>query len=311
MTARVLVVGSFNLDHVWATARLPEPGATRSGRYASGPGGKGFNQAIAAVRAGAATCFVGALGEDAAAGIARGLAAENHLELAIEPVPAQPSGTAAVLVDEAGRNLIVVALGANGHLTPSFVAGAIDGHGEARVLLAQLESPSDTIRHALAHGRERGLFTVLNPAPADAEVDAAMLQACELLTPNESEFSALMHRFDGLEVAPDAVAGLDDEALALACAVLPCPRVLVTLGAGGCVLVEAGRVTRFAAEAVDCIDSTGAGDAFNGALCARLAGGAPLHEAIAFASRYAGLSTERRGAALAMPMATDVARRFG
>ncbi|WP_321167733.1 PfkB family carbohydrate kinase [Alkalisalibacterium limincola] len=243
--------------------------------------------------------------------MARALAAENQLVLEIESVPAQPSGTAAVLVDAAGRNLIVVALGANLHLTPAFITDAIGGHAGARVLLAQLESPAGAIRHALEHGRERGLFTVLNPAPVDAQVDAAMLQACELITPNESEFSALMHRFDGLEVAPEAVAGLDDEALALACAVLPCPRVLVTLGAGGCVLVDSGQVTRFAAEAVDCIDSTGAGDAFNGALCARLSEGAPLDDAIVFAGRYAGLSTERRGAALAMPTAADLARRFG
>lgn len=311
MSAHVLVVGSFNLDHVWTTAQLPEPGATRSGSYASGPGGKGFNQAIAAARAGAASCFIAALGSDAAAGIARDLADADGLHLAIETVPDQPSGTAAVLVDAAGRNLIVVALGANLHLTPGFVTGAITSQADARVLLAQLESPPDTIRQALRHGRAHGLFTVLNPAPADASVDAGMLAACELITPNESEFSALMHRFDGLEVAPEAVAGLDDEALLVACAVLPCPRVLVTLGAGGCVLVEAGQVTRLRAETVDCIDSTGAGDAFNGALCARLADGDTLHEAIVFAGRYAGLSTERRGAALSMPAGADVARRFG
>lgn len=311
MSASVIVVGSFNLDHVWTTARLPEPGATRSGSYASGPGGKGFNQAIAAARAGAATCFIAALGTDAAAAIAHDLAAKNGLELAIEPFPAEPSGTAAVLVDATGRNLIVVALGANLHLTPGFATGAITSQPDARVLLAQLESPPATIHQALGHARAHGLFTVLNPAPADARVDAAMLQACELITPNESEFSALMHRFDGLEVAPEAVAGLDDEALVAACSVLPCPRVLVTLGAGGCVLVASGRVTRFAAETVDCVDSTGAGDAFNGALCARLAEGTPLHEAIVFAGRYAGLSTEQHGAALSMPAGADVARRFG
>lgn len=311
MSARVLVVGSFNLDHVWTTAQLPEPGATRSGHYANGPGGKGFNQAIASVRAGARTCFVGALGDDAAAVLVHELAARDGLSLAIQTVAGQPSGTAAVLVDGAGRNLIVVALGANLHLSPTFAGEAVAAHPDARVLLAQLESPAATIRLALERARAGGLFTVLNPAPADAVLDAAMLRACDLVTPNESEFVGLVGFIGGATVPADEVAMLDDASLVQACSHLPCPRVLVTLGSSGAVLVEAGVATRFPAEAVDSIDTTGAGDAFNGALCARLAQGVALHDAIRFAGRYAALSTERRGAALAMPGFADVARRFG
>ncbi|MGY6518218.1 MAG: ribokinase [Lysobacteraceae bacterium] len=307
---RVLVCGSFNLDHVWTTEQLPEPGATRSGRYASGPGGKGFNQAVGCARAGAATGFIGALGRDPAAELARSLAADNGIALFAQTVDHLPSGTAAVLVDGAGRNLIVVALGANLALSPAFVRRTVAAHRGADVFLAQLESPVDTIRAGLEAAREAGQFTVLNPAPADARVDAGLLAACELVTPNETEFVAMVAGLGGPALDAGAVAGLDDAALLAACRVLGCPRVLVTLGGAGCVLVADGRVTHHAAAPVACLDSTGAGDAFNGALCARLTEGATLDEAIGFATRYAGLSTERAGAALSMPTRAELDARF-
>ena len=309
--ARVVVVGSFNVDHVWRVASLPQPGATLSGDYASGPGGKGFNQAMAARRAGAATAFVCALGEDAGAQLARALCAGDGIDLRDAACDA-PTGTAGIYVDANGRNEIVVAPGANARLEAQFVESTLAALAPPAVVLAQLESPPEAIAAALRFGRERGATTILNPAPANVAVPGALLALADVLTPNETEFAALLGRHVGERIDADAVAGLDQGRLHALCRELGHESsVIVTLGASGCFVShpeanlrgDEAACYRIAAEPAQVVDTTGAGDAFNGALAASLAlrPDAAFAEHVRFAGRYAGLSTEREGAALKMP----------
>ncbi len=319
--ASVVVIGSFNVDHVWTVAVLPRPGETLSGRYHSGPGGKGFNQATAAARAGAATCFVCALGDDVGGQLARVLANADGIDLR-DAVSAEPTGTAGIHVDAEGRNSIVIGAGANATLTPAFVDQQAASIAAAAVILCQLESPLDAVHAAFTQARRAGVATMLNPAPADALAPPGLLALADVITPNETEFCAQLARHLGEHLAPDSLATLDDLILHAACRrLLPTATVVITLGAAGCLVSHPDHdqrgderpYYRLAALTVEAIDTTGAGDAFNGALAASLASspGAAFVEHARFANRYAALSTEVAGASGAMPRREDVRKRFG
>ena len=307
---RVVVVGSFNVDHVWRVATLPAPGATLSGEYATGPGGKGFNQAIAACRAGAATRFACALGEDAGAQLARGLCADDGIDLRAAASEA-PTGTAGIHVDAAGRNAIVIGAGANASLGPAHAQAALADLAAGDVVLAQLESPHAAIEAALAHARAAGALALLNPAPANAAPAPALLALADVLTPNETEFAALLAAHVGQRLDPDAIAALDTSRLHSLCrALAPGATVVVTLGASGCMVSHGDDLRgdaiasyRLPSIAAQVVDTTGAGDAFNGALAASLAlrPDAAFADHARFAVRYASRSTEAAGAALSMP----------
>lgn len=317
---RVTVVGSFNVDHVWTCTALPRPGETLSGEYRSGPGGKGFNQAVAAARAGAATSFVCALGEDAGGQLARMLAAADGIDLRDRRSDA-PTGTAGIFVGRDGANSIVIGPGANAMLDRAFVEEHRMALASSAVVLVQLESPAEAITHALSIARDGSALGILNPAPANVAVPRELLELAAVLTPNETEFAALLATHMGVTVAADALASFDDAALHAHCRrLLPRGTVVVTLGAAGCFVshAEAGlrgdasAYYRVPAEAVHAIDTTGAGDAFNGALAASLAQAPqrPFAEHARFANRYAALSTETAGAALSMPRMDAVQARF-
>ncbi|WP_133477334.1 ribokinase [Cognatilysobacter segetis] len=319
MGGSVAVVGSFNVDHVWMLDRLPAAGETRSGRYMSGPGGKGFNQAMASARSGAATRFVCALGADAGGQYARALAVADDIDLR-DAASDAPTGSAGIFVDAQGRNSIVVAPGANESVDESHVRDALAGESPA-VVLAQLETPSAAAATAFAIAREAGALAILNPAPANAEVAASLLAQVDVLTPNESEFAALANAHLDTHLDGAAVAATADDALHALCRrLLPDGTVVVTLGAAGAFVSHADGARRgdadghyrLPARAVDVRDTTGAGDAFNGALAASIAGRPqqPFAMHVRYAIAYAGLSTERPGAALSMPAHADVTGRF-
>lgn len=307
----VVVVGSFNVDHVWTCDALPQPGETLSGAYRTGPGGKGFNQAIASRRAGADTTFVCALGDDAGAQLAYSLAEIDGLDLRASRTSA-PTGTAGIYVDRAGRNSIVLGPGANHALDAGFVEAQRDALAAARVVLAQLETSDGAALAALRLARGAGATTLLNPAPANVRASAELIALADVLTPNETEFAALLGRSGSEAPDADAVATLADADLHALCrALLPGGTVVVTLGASGCFVSHAGTALRgdaqpayrVPAEHVAAIDTTGAGDAFNGALAASLAlkPARAFADHVRFAGRYASRSTELYGAALAMP----------
>jgi ribokinase len=306
----VVVVGSFNVDHVWRSPVLPLPGATLAGEYASGPGGKGFNQAMAAVRAGAGTTFLCALGDDAGGALAHRLAEADAIVLLAAP-SALPTGTAGLFVDHRGNNSIVIGPGANATLDAAFIASKEPRIAAAAVVLAQLETPVAAVERALAIGRAGGATTLLNPAPANAPATAALLALADVLTPNETEFAAMVARHLAVELDAATVADSADDTLHALCrSLLPAGSVVVTLGAAGCFVSHAEATRhgdhaacyRVAAAAAVPVDTTGAGDAFNGALAASLSlRDAPFAVHAGFANRYAARSTEAEGAALAMP----------
>ncbi|HEX5756679.1 MAG TPA: ribokinase [Arenimonas sp.] len=317
--SQVVVVGSFNYDHAWSVDELPAPGATRLGRYASGPGGKGFNQAVASARAGADTSFITALGDDAPATLARNLAQHDGIDLRAEVHADLPSGSAGVFVDAAGRNSIVVAPGANAALSTDYIASKQLLIAAAEVVLLQLEVAPDAVLASLQAAARGDAIAVLNPAPANAETSRDLLALADVLTPNETEFTALLARHHGVTISADALSHLSDDVLHALCRRLSGATVVITLGADGAFVShgadnhgDAAHRYRIAPETVQAIDTTGAGDAFNGALCAALAmhPETPFADAVRFANRYAALSTEKQGAALAMPTAAELQARF-
>lgn len=319
---KVVVVGSYNQDHVWRLARFPDAGETVRGHdFAIGAGGKGFNQAVASVRQGATTAFIGARGDDSLGELAARTASDVGLDCRWQIRADRATGSAAILVDDEGQNEIVVALGANEHLSAAFIAEQEAVLAEAGVLLAQMETTLEAVRAALEAGRRHGLTCMLNPAPVHAGIDAELLELCDILTPNEHEFAQLLRQLGVTDIEAGDAADMPEDALHDLCRRLQVPTVIVTLGRHGCFVSHADNAPhrhdddvcyRVAAETVKVLDTTGAGDAFNGALAAVLARApdTPFRQAVQHAGRAAALSTERAGAAASMVDLDTVLTRF-
>ena len=304
----LIVLGSYNQDLVWRTARLPQAGETLAGRFSQGPGGKGFNQAMAAHRLGCATLFIAAIGDDALGDSAKLLAEAQELACAWQICPASATGNAAIWLDDAGQNRILVDLAANLNLSPAHISAHADAIRSARIVLLQQEANLEAGLAALHIAKTADVRSIVNPAPASA--DASALHAlADILTPNESEFAALMQA-QGENMDGDAVAAMDADALHALARKLPCPDIVITLGGRGALLSTPFGLHEFTPPTVTVSDTTGAGDCFNGALAAELAHGASLPDACAFAVQAASCKVERAGAALAMPTRADIRIRF-
>ncbi|WP_300380978.1 ribokinase [Henriciella sp.] len=276
--AKIVIVGSANLDLVAACESLPAPGETVTGAsYAEYPGGKGANQTLAARRLGAEVSMVARVGTDANAEKALALLRADGVDLSriIEDENA-PTGVALIAVDAAGENMIVVASGANAHLEPRDVAGA----GPADAVLCQLEVPLGAIEAAATI--DTGLFAI-NLAPA-MPVPAELLERADLLIANEAEaefYGDALYRGSGL--------------------------VAVTLGGEGAILYREGQeVARMPVYAVPVIDTVGAGDTFCGALAVALAEGMEDGAALRFASAAGALAVTREGAQPSLPWREEV-----
>jgi ribokinase len=298
----LIVVGSTNTDLVVRGPRLPQPGETvLGGSFYRAAGGKGANQAVAAVRGGRGpVTFVSAVGDDdfgrlALAGLRReGVSCEQ-----MKTVAGRPSGIALILVDQQGENCISVASGANQFLLPEDIQALPDDlFTQSRVLLASLEVPLETAAEALRRAKQAGLTTVLNPAPASREMDAiALLKHVDVLTPNQHEAALLAETaVDRPESAIAAGRRLQS---------FGCKTVIVTLGENGCVVVDR-QVEVLPAMQVEAVDATAAGDAYSGVLAASLAEDAALLEAAQRATVAAGLSVTREGAQPSLPLRDEI-----
>jgi ribokinase len=291
---RVLVIGSANVDFTVTVARLPREGETVSeGRLHVGWGGKGANQALAARRLGAEVRFVGCVGEDPyGEEIAGSLAAAGIAVEGLHRAREARTGTALIVVDAEGRNQIAVAPGANRALTPAHLEARLGDFEWAQCLLVQLETPLESVLWALGAARRRRVLTILNPAPARALPDD-LFPLVDCLTPNAGEAALLTgERVEGPEAAGAAARRLLARGVG---------RVVVTLGADGALAADGSAALHYPAFAVDAVDTTGAGDAFNAGLAVGLAAGGTLDQAIPLANAAAALACTRTGAQDALP----------
>lgn len=302
--ARILVVGSANVDIVVTTRRLPAPGETvTGGTLLVNDGGKGANQAMAACRLGADVRFIGCVGDDTFGTAMRQRLAAQGLGIdGLSVVPGVATGTGMIMVDAAGRNQIAVASEANMYLTIERVKQRLEDFTWAQMVICQLENPLDTVLWTLQTARQHGVPTILNPAPAQP-LPEAIWPLVDYLTPNEVEAAQLT----GLTLATAA------DAATLAQGLLARgPRVvIITLGEQGAYVCTPTARVHVPAFAVNAVDTTAAGDAFNGALAVALTEGHALAVAVRFANAAAALTCTRPGAQNALPERASVDTLMG
>ncbi len=297
----ILVVGSINIDLVARTEHIPGPGETVAGtEFATYPGGKGANQAVSIARLGYPVRLIGRLGNDAF-----GSQLKEHLhgagvELSGVITTEGASGVAVILVSEAGENCIVVAAGANAHLSPSDLDDNLAIIRSAGMILTQLEIPLETVQYLAALCTREDIPLMLDPAPARA-LPADLLQAVSWFTPNESEAAF----FAGPGSVVSTAAGPQDLAEVLLTSGLS--HVVLKRGARGAYLAGTdGLRASVSAFPVEAVDTTAAGDCFNGAFATALSMGQEPAAAARFAAAAAALSVTRRGAQSSMPSAAEV-----
>jgi ribokinase len=295
----ILVIGSANVDFTVKVERLPQVGETVSGGdFRMSYGGKGANQALAAHMAGAPVFMIAKLGRDP-----NGELLYRHLTgagLSVQGLwrdDEVASGVALIMVDPQGRNLIAVAPGSNRRLTVADVQALDSSAFTGLIFLTQLETPLETVEYGLRRARETGMTTILNPAPA-RPLREDLLALAHIITPNETEASLL----SGVAVMDLKTAQHAGEHLLA----MGCQTVIITLGAQGSLLVRQGEARHFPPFPVSPVDTTAAGDAFNGVLAACLLEGFTLEHAIVRANAAGALCVTKRGAQEALPTRQEI-----
>jgi ribokinase len=319
---KVVIVGSFVQDLTWKCTEFPSAGETVIGTFVTGPGGKGSNQAVASGRAGIPTVFIGAVGNDVFADGARKFYESEGIDARFVVKAGYATGTAAILVNAAGENEIVVALGASERLRPADVDATLIG--DAKIVVCQHEANLAINAHVFRLGHRLGATTVLNPAPMRPDFDPSILRITDVLIPNESEFVALVNlmadradrarqRRRGPPLALDAkvLLTVNPKNLHGLCRILGVPTVIVTLGSRGCfVSLADGTYTLIPGHSgVKVIDTTGAGDAFVGGFAAGFVKfGGDVAAAARHGNAIAALSVTKFGTAPSMPHAKEIDR---
>lgn len=292
----IAVLGSANMDLVVRQARAVRPGETMFGEsFSTGPGGKGLNQAVAAVRAGAEVRFLGAVGSDTFGDELRGFLERERVDIARLATDAEATGIAAITVTDDGENSIVVVPGANA--ATELTDADRDAIASSSHLVLQGERPPALLAEAMRFAREHGVTTVLTPAPV-ADALQPLIELADVLVPNEGEACELA----GVADVTDAAT-----ALSLRAGSPHAGTVIVTRGAEGCLIARGGEiVAEVAARRARAVDTTGAGDTFVGVLVAWLAAGAEVRAAVDAATIAAAISVTRPGAAASMPTRAEI-----
>jgi ribokinase len=296
---KVIVVGSSNTDMIIKLDRIPKPGETiLGGEFVTAAGGKGANQAVAAARAGGVVTFVARVGEDmfgekAIAGFVQDKIQVNF----IKRDPVAPSGVALIFVARSGENSIAVAGGANARLSPADVKAAKAAFSGASSLVMQLETPVETVQAAAEIAARAKVPVILNPAPARKLPDE-LLKRVSIITPNETEAELLT----GVSVGDEASAVRAAESLLLR----GVETVILTLGARGAFVCNSSCRELVPGFRVKAVDTTAAGDVFNGALAVALGEGRALLEAVRFANAAAAISVTRLGAQPSAPKRAEI-----
>lgn len=295
---KIVVIGSSNTDMVVRSEHLPRPGeSVLGGDFMMAGGGKGANQAIAVARMGHNVVFSAAVGRDMFGDAAVAGYQRFGVDTSYIVRKDTPSGIALIMVDGAGQNSISVALGANNCLTAEDVMPALESVSAGDIVLLQLEIPMSTVDACVAVAAAKGAKVVLNPAPA-AVVSEQTLSKLYLITPNQTEAQTLT----GIEVVDEASA----TAAAKALTAKGVERVVITMGSQGSLLYEDGVSEIIPAHKVSAVDTTAAGDVYNGALCAAIAEGMSLGDALRFATKAAAISVTRAGAQPSVPSREEV-----
>jgi ribokinase len=290
----IVIAGSLNMDFVVRVERLPQRGETApGGAFRTIPGGKGANQACAVGRLGGRGRMVGRVGDDVfGRQLKAGLRSSGVDVRGVLETPGEPTGVALIFVEAGGQNVIVIAAGANGRLAPPDLGALRDVRNG--LLLLQLETPLRTVAAAAARGRRQGLTTILDPAPA-RPLPPALLRHVDVLTPNESEAQTLLRRPAG------EVSVREAPSVAEALRRLGPGTVILKMGAKGAWVDDGAGGRHVPGFAVKAVDTTAAGDTFNGALAVALAEGRSIGEAVHFANAAAAISVTRPGAQASIP----------
>jgi ribokinase len=297
--ADILVIGSLNTDLVVRAPRFPLPGETiQGGDFATFPGGKGANQAVAAARLGAEVAMIGRVGNDAFGSMLIENLRQNHVDASrVLPDETTATGTAIIIVDANGQNSIVLSPGANSKLTPAHIEPA--SIPPAKLLLLQFEIPLETVLHAARLAKEKGLRVLLNPAPA-RPMPEGLLGLSDLLLPNETELALL---------TGEPVGDLGSvEAAARSLIRRGARNVIVTLGENGALLVNEGRARHIPSFKVAAVDTTAAGDAFIGGLAVGLLNGQTLEDAVQYGCACGALAVTKFGAQPSLPTSEEAAK---
>lgn len=296
---KILVVGSSNTDMVIKTQNFPAPGETiLGGKFLMNAGGKGANQAVAAARLGGMVTFVGKIGDDIFGKQAVQQLEDEGINVDFVAVdPENPSGVAMITVDRSGENSIVVAPGSNGTLSAEDFSKAIDELNESEFVLMQLEIPIPTVEHIARMATLKQKKVILNPAPA-AKLSDELLKNLYIITPNETEAELLT----GIKVTDEqsalsAATRLHEKGIEI---------VIITLGSAGAFLLAHGKPEIIQAPKVEAVDTTAAGDTFNGALVVALSEGKTIQESIVFANKAASISVTRIGAQSSVPFRKEI-----
>ena len=291
---KILVIGSSNTDMVINSPRLPMPGETiLGGSFFMNPGGKGANQAVAAARLGADVTFICKVGNDIFGQQSRQLFEKEKIDTKhLLSDPLLPSGIALITVDAHAENCIVVASGANANLLPADFADTIDIIEQADMLLIQLEIPMETVEYVAAIAAQKGIPVILNPAPAHA-LSKSLLQNLFLITPNETEAELI----SGVKITDDDSA----TAAAKTLCEMGVKNVIITQGSKGAFIYSEHQAVHIPSLKIQAVDTTAAGDVFNGALAVALSEGLSLSEATRFACKAAAISATRPGAQSSAP----------
>lgn len=292
MAHKILIIGSSNTDMVVKTKAFPSPGETvLGGVFLMNPGGKGANQAVAAARLGADVRFITKTGNDIFGTQSREGFLKENINIDYSPVSTEfPSGVALITVNEHGENTITVASGANMDLNPEDLPDVV--FEDISLVLIQFEIPLNTIAYIVAKCKEKQIDVIINPAPA-AKPDQDILRDLYLITPNETETEIITG------IRPTKESSTRDAAIALKR--LGVKNVIITLGKKG-VYLNTDKYDEFIpAVVVQAVDTTAAGDVFNGALTTALASGQDIKLACEYASRAAAISVTREGAQASAP----------
>ena len=299
MNKKILVIGSTNTDMVVKAAHLPRPGETiLGGVFLMNAGGKGANQAVAAARLGAQVTFVCKTGNDIFGKQSKQLFADEGIDTRyVFSDATHPSGVALITVDDQAENCIVVASGANAHLLPDDLANAADAIEQSDIVLMQLEIPIETIEYVADLAYSKGKTVILNPAPAQP-LSHSLLRKINMLTPNETEAGMI----SGISVSDTASA---IEAARRICA-MGVQTVIITLGSKGALIYTDDFQVEIPVEKVKAVDTTAAGDVFNGALAVAMAENKSISDAVRFACEAASISVTRIGAQASAPYRNEL-----